>query len=178
MSLEILQKRISISSLMNQFHDKLSFSTSINEPPLIYARSGLSGDCLPYVTGWAWQQCVLYNRLQAQRRKNEKINKFDIVGNKYDTMVNNQSDRDYLLFFEHEPVYTLGRGADENNLTFLDETPDGGEKSRLTLSRKARGRGSSRLSLEKTMISSSEGRSETLNVQMLIDYVSGELLFK
>ena len=30
-----------------------------------------------------------------------------------------QNDR--ILFFEHESVYTLGRGADENHLTFLNQ---------------------------------------------------------
>jgi len=56
-----------------------------------------------------------------------------------------QPDKDRILLFEHDPVYTLGRGADEENLTFLDREPDGGKHAREKLSRKARGKESARL---------------------------------
>ena len=66
-----------------------------------------------------------------------------------DTDVN----RDRILLFEHNPVYTLGRGADEKHLAFLDSDPDGKEaanEKRRKLSRKARGPESARLAVDRS----------------------------
>ena len=64
----------------------------------------------------------------------------------------NANNRDRILLFEHNPVYTLGRGADENHLAFLDSDPDGADaaaEKRRKLSRKARGPGSARLAVDR-----------------------------
>ena len=66
-----------------------------------------------------------------------------------DTDVN----RDRILLFEDNPVYTLGRGADEKHLAFLDSDPDGKEaanEKRQKLSRKARGPESARLAVDRS----------------------------
>jgi lipoate-protein ligase B len=56
------------------------------------------------------------------------------------------SDSDCILLLEHAPVYTLGRGSDENYLTFLKDEAD---EIRNKLSWKARGPGSARLSIDR-----------------------------
>ena len=71
----------------------------------------------------------------------------DLLGRKDDN-----ANRDRILLFEHNPVYTLGRGADENHLAFLDCDPDGEDaaaEKRRKLSRKARGPGSARLAVDR-----------------------------
>ena len=72
---------------------------------------------MDYRKSWAWQHLLLSRRLAARRQ--------GVV-----------DDGDVVLLFEHKPVYTLGRGADENHLTFLQ--PDDVER-RQALSRKNRG---------------------------------------
>ena len=62
------------------------------------------------------------------------------------------ANRDRILLFEHNPVYTLGRGADETHLAFLDSDPDGKDaaaEKRKKLSRKARGPDSARLAVDR-----------------------------
>jgi|EP00979_Chaetoceros_neogracilis_P017560 lipoate-protein ligase B len=93
---------------------------------------------MDYVRGWAYQQCYLDRRLRVQREHKHLIPTAD-SSPEYDLF-----DRDRILLLEHNHVYTLGRGADEGNLTFLDTHPDGDEiKKRL--SRKTRGPESCRL---------------------------------
>jgi lipoyl(octanoyl) transferase len=58
----------------------------------------------PYIHGWAWQHVLLEGRLQ-NLRNNDRHDGIDT-----------------LLLLEHEPVYTLGRGASEQHLTFLDDS--------------------------------------------------------
>jgi lipoyl(octanoyl) transferase len=63
-----------------------------------------------YVRGWAWQQLILNRRL-AFRRHRKSYHDEDLLSNYMDT--------DTILLFEHTPVYTLGRGAQEDHFTFL-----------------------------------------------------------
>lgn len=122
------------------------------ENPCVFVHSSLELGTLPYSTGWAWQQILLNDRIVQQRKRIQKHNESNDNGEgSNSTQLKLYEDQDYILFFHHEPVYTLGRGADENYLTFLDKEHDGGLHSRQSLSRKARGKGSARLSMDKSM---------------------------
>lgn len=105
---------------------------------------GGSLDPVPYTTGWAMQQTILKRRLARHRRQRTTGN-----NNNHDDSGEEEEDHDHLLLFQHDPVYTLGRGADENNLVFLqdDDNPDN-EDNRRRLDRKARGPGSARLGID------------------------------
>jgi lipoate-protein ligase B len=73
-----------------------SSSTISSSTPLgCYVHSGLSAGLIPYIRGHAWQTGLLHQYLSSS------------------------SSCDRLLLFQHEPVYTLGRGADEHHLLFL-----------------------------------------------------------
>jgi len=99
-------------------------------------RSALSSGCIDYVRGWAWQYLILNRRLMERRRQADETR---IV----------QKDDDTVLIFEHRPVYTLGRGADENNLSFLKE---GSQQTRELLARGNRGSRSARLALNNSTL--------------------------
>ena len=69
-------------------------------------------------------------------------------------------DSDCIVILEHSPVYTLGRGADENHLTFVrdKQQQEEGESSLCfatevskKLSRRVRGPGTARLVPDKIM---------------------------
>ena len=79
-----------------------------------YVRSALSAGPVPYEKGWAWQH-VLLNRRMKYMRMRETHGKSS-EGNNYV-----EQDKDWILMFEHQPVYTLGRGATEDYLTFLKQ---------------------------------------------------------
>jgi len=84
-----------------------------------------------YFRGWAYQQVFLNNRINFKRIMNKNDNNEDITSCTVKKNYNDY-DRDRILMFQHKSVYTLGRGADENHVSFLDE------ESRLLLSRKYR----------------------------------------
>jgi len=92
--------------------------------------SGLAAGLLNYSRGHAWQNGFLNQRLEILRSDKN-----------YSEMNTSEGNLDRLLLFQHEHVYTLGRGADENNLVFLED----GCKEKSRLSRTARGEGSARL---------------------------------
>lgn len=101
----------------------------------IHVHSGInSGHKMDYVRGWAYQQLLLEQRLALKR---EMIN-----GGSASDECNVNQDR--LLLLEHHHVYTLGRGADEDNFTFLDNIENHMELRRK-LSRKSKGLDSCRL---------------------------------
>ena len=108
-----------------------------------YVRSALSAGPVPYEKGWAWQH-VLLNRRMKYMRMRETHGKSS-EGNNYV-----EQDKDWILMFEHQPVYTLGRGATEDYLTFLNNEPDGGLEKRTRLSRKYRGEDASRLNIDRS----------------------------
>ncbi len=85
---------------------------------------------LSYPQTWAYQQVVLQKRLQARKLSAENSN--------------------CVVFWEPSPVYTLGRGADENHLTFQDKPEHASEISEK-LSRKVRGPGTARLSVDRDL---------------------------
>lgn len=114
------------------------------KPPVVHVHSALASGCMDYTRSWAWQQTLLNRRLDYQRAQRQQV---DLSGRD-----DNDANRDRILLFEHNPVYTLGRGADENHLAFLDSDPDGEDaaaEKRKKLSRKARGPNSARLAVDR-----------------------------
>jgi lipoyl(octanoyl) transferase len=111
----------------------------MNRGTVLVHRS-LRNGTIDYVKGWALQHLFLEQRLAIRRCNNKELKESDIIYNTFDT--------DRILMFQHKCVYTLGRGADENNLIFLDAESDGGIRSRQMLSRKARAPNSCRLSTD------------------------------
>lgn len=109
-------------------------SSSAVVKPTVHARCSLDdSECMEYARGWAWQYLLLNRRLVHRRRQSlEQIS----------------DDADTILFLEHSPVYTLGRGSEETHLTFLREERHA--KERELLSRKSRGPGSARLAVDIT----------------------------
>lgn len=59
---------------------------------------------IPYTTAWQWQKDVIKQYMKLLRE--------------------NKGTRDLLLLVEHPPVYTLGRGADKENVKFDMESTD------------------------------------------------------
>ena len=112
---------------------------------------------MDYSRGWAWQQVILNRRLEHLRRTKASSNINANTNSNANISISSDEDgnRDRLLIMEHKPVYTLGRGAKEENLTFLQSTYNGEsrgfavEEARAKLSRAARGPGSARLGGER-----------------------------
>lgn len=105
--------------------------------------STLNKGRIDYLQGWALQHLLLEQRLARRRVMKTQMNET------HPTLTTHETDRDRILLFEHDCVYTLGRGADENNLRFLQDEKDGGARSKQMLSRSARGVNSCRLSTDK-----------------------------
>jgi len=111
---------------------------------------------MDYSRSWAWQQTLLNRRLNYQRAQSRQQQ--ERVGDDCAAMIeddDNDVNRDRILLFEHNPVYTLGRGADENHLAFLDSDPDGEDAAdvkRRKLSRRARGPESARLAVDRVNV--------------------------
>jgi len=81
-----------------------------------------------------------------QKQQQQENNTTTIANSKHSAA----DQEDTILLFEHEPVYTLGRGASEDHLTFLDNEIDGGIEKRRRLNRKYRGDDASRLNIDTT----------------------------
>lgn len=124
---------------------KRRFSTSEFS---VTVRSSL-GKTTPYVKGWVWQHVLLEKRLQHLRQSNSHVN---------------IQDNDWLLLFEHDSVYTLGRGASEEHLKFLTNEDN---EALERLSKKYRGDNAARLQLRSKIQSSEENDDQ--QVQALIE---------
>ena len=139
--------------------------------PVTYVHSGLSAGLLPYTRGHAWQHGFLDQRLEHLRRKREEGQTVD--GETISTK-NDAGNLDRLLLFQHMPVYTLGRGADENNLVFLENEPDGGQEKRAKLSRTARGEQSARLTAANRIMLKSSITGGRLSIDHSSNVACGE----
>ena len=124
-------------------------------PSVTHVHSFLSSGLLDYNRGWAWQQTLLSRRLELRRQSES-----DVV-----------MDPDCVLLFQHRPVYTLGRGADEMHLTFLQEQSASQQRERLA--RTNRGIGSARLSVDRRL----DTDLLTRPLKEAVDVLSGASLF-
>lgn len=124
--------------------------------------------CLPYPKTWAYQLYLLNHRLEQRRRQQQHDQQLqeETHQQQQQSSSDNFHDQDCVLLLEHSHVYTLGRGADETHLTFLQQQDDddsfspSDDKSSYStsisaalqkLSRKARGEGTARLTLDRRM---------------------------
>ena len=128
---------------------------------------------LPYARGWAWQHALLRRRLLERKQTVGNHSHSDDHGNDHNKVDHCLVlDRDCILFMEHSSVYTLGRGADENHIRFLDhprkghvgnsgeaEGPGSTDELRKRLSRKRRGPGSARLAVDKGVDTNTNGNT-------------------
>jgi hypothetical protein len=90
------------SSVSNTVITSSSSSSSSSSGFCCYVHSGLSGGLMPYIRGHAWQTGLLHQMLSSP------------------SYCSSSCDR--LLMFQHDPVYTLGRGANEQHLLFLTKS--------------------------------------------------------
>jgi lipoyl(octanoyl) transferase len=136
-------------SLATVAEDSSSVSSLSDSRNTVYAHSTLPHGCIDYAKGWAWQQFLLSRRLS--HRRSLSLAAADQSSSLRENQQEAQAvDTDIVLLFEHTPVYTLGRGADENHLTFLQKEEN--FEIRDKLSRKNRGEGSARLSVDRRLL--------------------------
>lgn len=171
----------SLLSIQQQEDEKASSAAvaaaaSTLTPVIVTVHNALHRGCLSYAQTWAWQHVLLSQRLEEERRCRQKRSNHQgmVEHRRHDDDENHHghNNGDCLLILEHAPVYTLGRGADENHLAFLNDDNDHSHKiddidersdidvetgtaaaarirERERLSRKARGPGTARLSLDR-----------------------------
>jgi lipoate-protein ligase B len=147
---------------------------SSNKNHFACVRSALSAGPIPYEKGWAWQHVLLNRRLNYMRMQ-EKLETASSDGNHVE-----QEDKDWILMFEHQPVYTLGRGATEDYLTFLNNEPDGGLEKRKRLDRKYRGEDASRLNIDRFQQHTKSGSTTDISTseQEEVDELSNQSMCK
>ena len=70
-----------------------------------------------YTRGWAWQTVLLQERLRHKQLHQQQ----QVDDRRTEPSDHHQHEHggDSILFMEHEPVYTLGRGADESHIQDL-----------------------------------------------------------
>jgi hypothetical protein len=159
-----------------------SWERSSPQPPTtVKLHDLLHHGCLPYPQTWAFQQVLLHRRLHQRRRQTQQVQQNQqqppTARQSSSSPIEDDCDDDFdcVVLLEHSPVYTLGRGADEKHLTFVqqqqkkqqqkieaDEKLYSSEQERAAahstldevsqkLSRKVRGPGTARLSVDKNM---------------------------
>lgn len=111
----------------------------------------LDQGCLPYPKTWAYQLYLLNRRLEQKQRKCHQQQNFEEQKEPFVSPF--YYDQDCVLILEHTSVYTLGRGADEAHLTFLNNYPEDDMKTSALqrLSKQSRGPGTARLTLDRRM---------------------------
>jgi hypothetical protein len=145
-------------------HNSSSINATCTSSTVVKVYNSLNQGCLSYAKSWAWQQVLLSRRLEYKRNQKQQQQEEEEI-QKYSY----NEDHDCILMLEHSPVYTLGRGADETHLKFLQQqsntvvdctnksqqqqqqqlSDDEIRNIREKLSRKARGYGTARLSVDK-----------------------------
>mmetsp|Transcript_3888 Transcript_3888/g.5799 ORF Transcript_3888/g.5799 Transcript_3888/m.5799 type:complete len:277 (-) Transcript_3888:60-890(-) len=152
----LLQPRNCLSALSDAL--KVSDNLNNSKTSTVLVNSGIYASSqekrMDYMRGWAFQQTFLDRRLQSKRRHVNKMEGIGLSANQRIIVNENEGeecddDRDRILLFEHKHVYTLGRGADEGNLSFLDNEIDGGADSRRRLKRGSRDSDSCRIGAER-----------------------------
>ena len=154
----------SFSTLGTTPSDELKTTGTSKTKVRIY--NALNRGCMDYSKSWAWQHALLSRRLHQRRDSNGSV----------------ESDFDSLLFLEHHPVYTLGRGADENHLTFVAEAEAASETGddiselihevQTKLSTKVRGPGTARLAIDRQMSIDTESLSIEEAIEQLCNISS------
>jgi lipoate-protein ligase B len=156
-----------LSSLAAVPSAEVPITTSVVGHSTVRIHNLLHQGCLPYPKTWAYQLYLLNHRLEQRRRQQQQEQQLQEEENQQQqSSSNNFHDQDCVLLLEHSHVYTLGRGADETHLTFLQQQDDddssssSDDKSSYStsisaalqkLSRKARGKGTARLTLDRRM---------------------------
>lgn len=162
-----------------------------NHHHVAHVRSFLCSGPLPYEMGWAWQNVLLNRRLEYLRSIQQQQLKLQQQGNGHDLVVNannnnhnrNIDNRDWILLFEHQPVYTLGRGASVDHLTFLSKSNHHNhhrgstendddilkEEYRRRLCRTYRGKDASRLTSGNSSIQSNQCNDIMKTMMMSVD---------
>ena len=142
--------------------------TSVAGRSTVRIHNLLHQGCLPYPKTWAYQLYLLNHRLEQRRRQQQHDQQLQEENHQQQqqSSSDNFHDQDCVMLLEHSHVYTLGRGADETHLTFLQQQDDddsfspSNDKSSYStsisaalqkLSRKARGEGTARLTLDRRM---------------------------
>ena len=142
--------------------------TSVAGRSTVRIHNLLHQGCLPYPKTWAYQLYLLNHRLEQRRRQQQHDQQLQEGNHQQQEQSSSDHfhDQDCVLLLEHSHVYTLGRGADETHLTFLQQQDDddsfssSDDKSAYStsisaalqkLSRKARGEGTARLTLDRRM---------------------------
>mmetsp|Transcript_13970 Transcript_13970/g.20944 ORF Transcript_13970/g.20944 Transcript_13970/m.20944 type:complete len:232 (-) Transcript_13970:1074-1769(-) len=127
---------------------------SSNRRTRTLVHDGYSSGLVNYSKGWAWQHTLLNGRLNHQRKQQQQATSTTL-----NTNDENDIDVDRLLLLEHNHVYTLGRGASEEHLTFLNGEK---EEMRWKLSRKARGKRSARLSVDRLQQQEDDKKNQSI----------------
>lgn len=140
----------------------------------VYVRSALDAGLVPYEKGWAWQHMLLNRRLNYMRTQQQLDTAILGEGDRFNVVDQHEQDKDWILLFEHHPVYTLGRGATEDNLTFLDSEADGGIEKRKRLSRKYRGEDASRLNIDRFHNHHTSSTNNNVSEQEEVDELSSQ----